>query len=226
MARVRFLAEAPPPPRGNAENQLRELRDYLTRVLDEIEFLIQHIGQENLERSLRDEITGTAERASETARAETELEGRVDAAETALAGKQDTLTFDSAPTEDSTNPVTSGGVFTALDGKQDVLTFDTEPTEDSDNPVTSGGVFAALPTSSQAVNSSLDLTLESDTRYLVIVQRLSASLGVYSIVVRVNGTVEVMTVMETNSAWTLTASTNTLTIATSTNAVTCSVLRF
>ena len=31
-------------------------------------------------------------------------------------GKQNTLTFDSAPTEDSTNPVTSGGVFTALAG--------------------------------------------------------------------------------------------------------------
>lgn len=168
MARVRFLAEAPPPPRGNAENQLQELRDYLTRVLDEIEFLVQHIGSENLERSLSDEISG----------------------------------------------------------KQDALTFDAVPTEGSDNPITSGGVFAALPTSSQAVNSSLDLTLESDTRYLVVVQRLSAALGVYSIVVRANGTVEIMTAAETNSAWTLTASTNTLTIATSTNAVVCSVLRF
>lgn len=226
MARIRFLAEAPPPPRGNAENQLRELRDYLTRVLDEIEFLIQHVGPENLERSLRDEITGTAEQADKTAVAEAALEDRVDAAETALAGKQDTLTFDAAPTEDSDNPVTSGGVFTALDGKQDALTFDAVPTEDSDNPVTSGGVFAALPTSSQAVSSSLALTLESNTRYLVVVQRLSAALGVYSIVVRANGTVEVMTAAETGSVWTLTASTNTLTIVTSTNAVVCSVLRF
>ena len=33
---------------------------------------------------------------------------------TALAGKQPTLTFDTAPTEDSTNPVTSGGVWAAL----------------------------------------------------------------------------------------------------------------
>lgn len=33
---------------------------------------------------------------------------------TALAGKQPTLTFDTAPTEDSTNPVTSGGVWEAL----------------------------------------------------------------------------------------------------------------
>ena len=33
---------------------------------------------------------------------------------TALAEKQDALTFDSAPTQNSTNPVTSGGVYTAL----------------------------------------------------------------------------------------------------------------
>ena len=33
---------------------------------------------------------------------------------TALAGKQATLTFDATPTEDSTNPVTSGGVWAAL----------------------------------------------------------------------------------------------------------------
>jgi len=39
-------------------------------------------------------------------------------------GLQDALTFDSAPTEDSTNPVESGGVYNALAGKQDNLTFD------------------------------------------------------------------------------------------------------
>lgn len=39
-------------------------------------------------------------------------------------GLQDALTFDSEPTEDSTNPVESGGVFNALAGKQDNLTFD------------------------------------------------------------------------------------------------------
>ncbi len=33
----------------------------------------------------------------------------------ALRGKQDTLCFDAAPTADSTNPVTSGGVKAALD---------------------------------------------------------------------------------------------------------------
>ena len=38
---------------------------------------------------------------------------------TALAGKQATLTFDSTPTSGSTNPVTSGGVYTALSAKAD-----------------------------------------------------------------------------------------------------------
>ena len=39
-------------------------------------------------------------------------------------GLQDALTFDSAPTEDSANPVESGGIYHALAGKQDNLTFD------------------------------------------------------------------------------------------------------
>lgn len=42
---------------------------------------------------------------------------------TALAGKQDVLTFDNVPTQASSNPVKSGGVFTALQGKQDVTTL-------------------------------------------------------------------------------------------------------
>ena len=63
---------------------------------------------------------------------------------TALGNKQDTLTFDNSPTENSTNPVKSGGIYTALAGKQDKLTFDSSPTENSTNPVTSGGVYTAL----------------------------------------------------------------------------------
>ena len=63
---------------------------------------------------------------------------------TALAGKEDTLTFDPAPTNGSGNPVTSGGVYTALSGKQDTLTFDNVPTQNSDNPVKSGGVYSSL----------------------------------------------------------------------------------
>ena len=58
--------------------------------------------------------------------------------------KQDALTFDNAPTQNSSNPVKSGGVYTALNGKQDSLTFDNAPTQSSNNPVTSGGVYTAL----------------------------------------------------------------------------------
>ena len=40
-------------------------------------------------------------------------------ADVLLAAKQNTLTFDAAPTSGSDNPVTSGGVYTALAAKQD-----------------------------------------------------------------------------------------------------------
>ena len=64
--------------------------------------------------------------------------------QTALAGKQDTLTFDNSPTNGSSNPVKSGGVYTALAGKQNTLTFDNSPTNGSSNPVKSGGVYTAV----------------------------------------------------------------------------------
>lgn len=49
-------------------------------------------------------------------KSETYSKGEVD---TALGGKQDTLTFDDSPTSDSSNPVKSGGIYTALAGKVD-----------------------------------------------------------------------------------------------------------
>lgn len=54
--------------------------------------------------------------------AEDDIDGlstRMGTAETALNAKQAKLTFDSAPTAGSTNPVKSGGVYTALDAKAD-----------------------------------------------------------------------------------------------------------
>ena len=47
-----------------------------------------------------------------------------------LSGKEDTLTFDTTPTNSSTNPVTSGGIKTALDSKADE-TMLTESVESS-----------------------------------------------------------------------------------------------
>lgn len=49
------------------------------------------------------------------------------------AGKQNTLTFDTAPTADSINPVTSGGLYTALGLKVDTSAL-TSHTSNTSNP--------------------------------------------------------------------------------------------
>lgn len=63
---------------------------------------------------------------------------------TDVANKQDTLTFDAAPTADSTNPVTSGGVYTALAGKADTSDIPTDYVTDSEFETYQGTVTAAL----------------------------------------------------------------------------------
>jgi hypothetical protein len=67
----------------------------------------------------------------------------------ALNAKQNTLTFDSTPTNGSTNPVTSDGVFDALALKQDTLT----------NPVTGTGTSGQVSywsgTNTQAGSNNL-----------------------------------------------------------------------
>ena len=47
-----------------------------------------------------------------------------------LAAKQDTLTFDNLPTQNSNNPVKSGGVFTALDSKAEKVGVEQEELRD------------------------------------------------------------------------------------------------
>lgn len=74
----------------------------------------------------------------------------------AIAGKQNKLTFDSAPKSGSSNPVTSGGIYTAIEAKQSKLTFDSTPTSGSNNPVTSGGIFSAINNVSNAVAGKQD----------------------------------------------------------------------
>lgn len=110
----------------------------------------------------------------------------VSALQTAVSGKQDRLTFDDAPTQGSSNPVKSGGVYaalqnvsvttdavptagstnavqsggvyTALQGKQNTLTFDSTPTQGSTNPVTSDGVYTAIAASGGVTPAFLDVT--------------------------------------------------------------------
>ena len=53
------------------------------------------------------------------------LSGVTSNIQTQLNGKQATLSFDSAPTSGSSNPVTSGGVYTALAGKEPTISLTT-----------------------------------------------------------------------------------------------------
>lgn len=108
---------------------------------------------------------------------------------TAWNAKQSALTFDTAPTASSSNPVKSSGIKTALDAKADTstltshtsnttvhitaaertawnakqaaLSFDKTPTSGSTNPVTSGGIYSMLSVklstkqnASSAINTS------------------------------------------------------------------------
>ena len=62
--------------------------------------------------------------------------------------------IDATPTNNSTNPVSSGGVYTALAGKQGTLTFDDAPTSGSTNPVKSSGIYAHTSNSTIHITSS------------------------------------------------------------------------
>lgn len=121
----------------------------------------------------------------------------VSALQTAVSGKQDRLTFDGAPISGSSNPVTSGGiytalqsvsvqtdavptagstkavqsggVYTALQGKQNTLTFDSTPTQGSTNPVTSGGVYTALQNAGGGSAAKVNVTLSEAAANLHVV---------------------------------------------------------
>lgn len=77
-----------------------------------------------------------------------QINGNMDILDTQLKAvdnaKQPLLTFDDYPTYQSTNPVTSGGIYTALEDKQDTLTYDLTPTANSQNSLLSGAVYNAL----------------------------------------------------------------------------------
>ena len=73
---------------------------------------------------------------------------------------------DSTPTENSTAPVTSGGVYTALGTKQNNLTFDDAPTASSTNPVKSGGVFTAITGEIIAEDKNISVTGNGTDSYV------------------------------------------------------------
>ena len=68
----------------------------------------------------------------------------MDAINTALNGKQNTLTIDSALSTTSTNPVQNKVIKSALDGKQNTLTIDSALSTTSTNPVQNKAVKTAL----------------------------------------------------------------------------------
>jgi hypothetical protein len=80
------------------------------------------------------------------------------------------LTFDNTPTTNSTNPVTSGGIYTALSTKQNTLTFDNTPTANSDNPVKSSGIKSYIDT--KAPFFTIELYGESNPTLQEILQRI------------------------------------------------------
>ena len=61
-------------------------------------------------------------------------------------------------TEDETHRLVTDAEKAAWNGKQSKLTFDSTPTQDSSNPVTSGGVYLANKANSDAIASILDGT--------------------------------------------------------------------
>ena len=84
---------------------------------------------------------------------------------TGLASKQNTLTFDSTPTSNSSNPVTSGGVKTALDKKADTSSLKTVATSGSYNDLTDRPTIPTVPTKVSAFTN--------DAGYLTAHQSLS-----------------------------------------------------
>lgn len=70
--------------------------------------------------------------------------------------------LDSVPTQDSNNPVTSGGVYTALQDKQDTLIIDSTPTQGHMNPVSSDGVYTALAAKQNLLTAGTGITIDSN----------------------------------------------------------------
>lgn len=95
---------------------------------------------------------GTASTAAENAMSKAE------AVEAMLDSKQNTLTFDQAPTENSLNPVTSDGIYKAM---KDIpsggeITLDDTVTENSSNGVKSSGIYLAIENARTSLKNMID----------------------------------------------------------------------
>lgn len=87
------------------------------------------------------------------------------ALQTAMAGKQNTLTFDNVPVQNSSNPVKSGGVYSAIDtlntavqGKQDKL-----HTEMKTGTLAVGATSLTLTFTTETIGTDTLVDVYSDT---------------------------------------------------------------
>lgn len=109
----------------------------------------------------------------------TELEKKVDKEEGKGLSDEN---FTTAEKQHLNELPTAAQLLTLLAGKQDVLTFDNEPTEDSRNPVTSGGVHDAIKDFiTRAVNDLLNYYTKSETYTKTEVQNLIAVIKQFKI---------------------------------------------
>lgn len=77
-----------------------------------------------------------------------------------LDTKEDTLTFDTTPTQNSTNPVTSGGVYTALQNVD--IDVDDEIDSTSTNPVQNQVIAAALDDKQDTLIAGSGIEIDED----------------------------------------------------------------
>lgn len=77
-----------------------------------------------------------------------------------LDAKEDTLTFDTTPTQNSTNPVTSGGVYTALQNVD--IDVDDEIDSTSTNPVQNQVIAAALDDKQDTLIAGSGIEIDED----------------------------------------------------------------
>lgn len=103
----------------------------------------EHFNKREVENYLQ-EVVGSIEDTGMLPEDKAKLDALPTAAELqqALDGKQNGLTFDSAPTKNSVNPVYSGGIKSYVDNHIPIT--DATPTQGSNNPVSSNGVYQAL----------------------------------------------------------------------------------
>ena len=105
--------------------------------------------------------------------------------------KQNTLTFDNTPTNGSSNPVTSDGIYAALGTKQDIITVDASPTNGSTNPVQSGGVYTALAGKVDISNAnSAEVTATGSTTARTLASRFADVINVKDFGAKGDGTTD------------------------------------